>query len=203
LIEQCGEMLRENRARMNQIKARVSHKSPLKDSAVGNIEGVETQAAENDVQLEKSIAEVYTEMETINNRTIRFFGRVRQLVNDHYGWLRQTRFKQSELAEKSLNESRAFYGFDQRTDDWQTHLEINLDSLVKNVDEKRRRVEQNQTMTKDKKGKKDRVVNDLFLSSLGDSVIVEPLISEAKNRKGEKQTLQESLHTLQNLNRLA
>eukprot|EP00354_Favella_ehrenbergii_P000594 CAMPEP_0170451424 /NCGR_PEP_ID=MMETSP0123-20130129/671_1 /TAXON_ID=182087 /ORGANISM="Favella ehrenbergii, Strain Fehren 1" /LENGTH=48 /DNA_ID= /DNA_START= /DNA_END= /DNA_ORIENTATION= len=44
--------------------------------------------------------------------------------------------------------------------------------------------------------KHDRTANDFFLNSIGDKSVVEPFLSNTKNKKGEKETLQESLLTL-------
>ena len=81
------------------------------------------------------------------------------------------------------------------------HL-ITIEGLEEKVDAKRRKGLVN-SLTKDKSKKSEKVMNDLFLSSLGDEEVVQPVLSGQKKKKGQRQTLQESLHTLNHLNRIA
>ena len=81
-----------------------------------------------------------------------------------------------------------------------------MDGLLLKVDEKRRKVAHqrqteysasstklgaslSQSQRQSSSKKKERLANELFLSSLGDQELVQPLISESKNKKGKKQTL--------------
>ena len=84
--------------------------------------------------------------------------------------------------------------------------EITLDNLVQRVEEKRRRVNKQKPdqSTSQEPRSVERAANDFFLCSIGEKSIVEPFLSNSKNKgNGEKETLQESLQTLQNLSRLA
>lgn len=72
------------------------------------------------------------------------------------------------------------------------------------MDEKRRKVSHNESLSKSHvKKKKEKVKNDFFLSQLGDEELVQPIISNEKNKQGRRETLKESLITLQQLNRNA
>ena len=88
-------------------------------------------------------------------------------------------------------------------DKWESpkHL-ITIEGLEEKVDAKRRKGLVN-SLTKDKNKKSEKVMNDLFLSSLGDEEVVQPILSSQKKKKGQRQSLQESLHTLKRLNRMA
>lgn len=46
-------------------------------------------------------------------------------------------------------------------------------------------------------------MNGLFLSMLGDEELVQPILSTQKEKKGQIQSLKESLHILEDLNRIA
>ena len=64
------------------------------------------------------------------------------------------------------------------------HL-IAIEGLEEKVDAKRRKGLVN-SLTKDKNKKSEKVMNDLFLSSLGEEEIVQPILSSQKKRKGKK-----------------
>lgn len=49
------------------------------------------------------------------------------------------------------------------------------------------------------KRKRGKVMNDLFLSMLGDEAVVQPILSNQKDKKGQRQSLRESLQTLERI----
>ena len=42
-------------------------------------------------------------------------------------------------------------------------------------------------------------MNDLFLSMLGDEALIQPILSNQKDKKGHRQSLHESLQTLERI----
>ena len=100
LIERCGNMLRENRTKFEMFQSELSHLDEthisLRDSKKSPVKiqkKLEKDASESERVLEGQIGELYTEMQNINSRTTKFFKQVKQLVSDHYGWLKMQKFK--------------------------------------------------------------------------------------------------------------
>ena len=72
LIDHCGQMLKENRVKLQQFNAQLSMLdiediSPSKKQSTKKLHAqIEAQAHENDDLLEQSISDFYSSMETIN-----------------------------------------------------------------------------------------------------------------------------------------
>ena len=141
-------------------------------------------------------------MQTINDRTTKFFKQIKQLTQDHYGWLKNQRIKQS--VSQILDQSRSGGAGDSLTTKntlWESPNSLFIDGAAgKNSEvQKRRQTTTSSQMSSGMKQKRGKVMNDLFLSMLGDEALVQPILSNQKDKKGQRQSLRESLQTLERI----
>ena len=95
-------MLRDSNERLHQFKSQMNHLDGLGDFSPESSEQksesqvtqtkvqvkMEKKFKEADTQLQTQISELFIQMQSINCRTLKFFKRMKQLVFDHYGWLK-------------------------------------------------------------------------------------------------------------------
>ena len=130
------------------------------------------------------------------------------MVNDHYGWLSVHSLKKQkqDALNKSMRSARMIDC--SKSTRFSVNLSeivespaanLNMDGLAKKVDAKR---------AKDQEEKaQEKVLNDMFLKTLGEDELVQPLLSSQKKKKRkssryarqETQTLHESIQTIQKL----
>lgn len=104
LIDQLGLQLNENRKKLKMFKSQlhsldvddISLASEKQSSSQTKVEAsIDAQAEESDRSLEQAISDVYSEIQSINGRTIKFFNQMKQLATDHYDWLKHQKFQQT------------------------------------------------------------------------------------------------------------
>lgn len=114
-------------------------------------------------------------MQTINDRTTKFFKQIKQLTQDHYGWIKNQRIKQSvsQILDYQSRSGGADNSLTTKNTLWESPNSLYIDAVAgKNSETVKRKTTTSSQMSSGLKQKRGKVMNDLFLSMLGDEAIV-------------------------------
>ena len=116
---------------------------------------------------------------------------MKQMTQDHYGWLKVQKLKQLEKEhndsqyQQSQQSMLDITAATQHTSEV-TPNSIQMNDLVAQIERKRNN-QNNQTYSQvsgsGKKSRRTKALNGLFLSQLGDEEIVQPILSNEKEKK--------------------